>query len=176
MGANLHMALRKRERGAKILHAVIRLQPFLASLALPVLAGLLTSHLSGSADGYYQTLALPSFAPPGALFGVVWTILYLFMGLASYLIYTSRLSRSDRYSALTWFGLSLLVNYMWSFLFFRFHLLLFSACWIVIIFAVTALCTAVFYRIRPAAGVLMTPTLAWLVFAAVLNFSIAGLN
>lgn len=159
------------------MNAVIRLNPLLVSLSAPVLAGTAVAYLSGSSKGAYQSIALPRFAPPAAVFAAVWILLYLMMGLASYLIYTGRdISRSDRNSALAWYGCALLVGYMWSFLFFRFRLYAFSACWIAIIFVVTALCTAVFYRLRPAAGLLMAPALAWLAFAAVLNFSIASLN
>lgn len=159
------------------MHAVIRLYPFALHLAVPVGLGAATAYLSGNSEAFYHALILPRFAPPGWLFGVVWTILYLLMGAASYLIHTHRrLSHSDRNSALTLFGFALLVNYLWSFLFFRFRLFTLAACWTVVILVVTGLCTALFYRQRRSAGLLMVPAMAWLVFAGVLNFAVAALN
>lgn len=159
------------------MHAVIRLNTLLLHLAAPAVAGAASAFLAGNTSGVYQSLVLPRFAPPGAVFSIVWTGLYILMGVSAYLIYTARdISRSDRNSAMTLYVLALVTGYLWNFLFFRFRLFSFSALWIVVVFLVSALCTALFYRIRPTAGVLMAPTLAWLVFAGVLNFSIARLN
>lgn len=159
------------------MHAVIRLHTLLIHLLAPLVAGAASAFLAGNMAQVYQSLVLPRFAPPAAVFGVVWTGLYLLMGTGAYLIYTARnISRSDRNSAMTLYGFALLTGYIWNFLFFRFRLFTFSAWWIVVVFVVSALCTALFYRIRPTTGVLMAPTLAWLAFAGVLNFAIAGLN
>lgn len=159
------------------MHAVIRLTPFVLHLAAPVCLGAATAYLTGNNETFYSSLALPRYAPPGWLFGVVWAVLYLLMGLASYLVHTDRrLPRSDRNSALTLYGFALLVNLLWSFLFFKFRLFLLAACWCVIILAVTGLCTALFYRLRRPAGLLLVPAMAWLVFTGALNFSIAFLN
>lgn len=159
------------------MNAVVRLNPLLLHLTVPLAAGALTSRLSGNPGEVYRSLILPGFAPPAAIFVVVWTALYLLMGTASYLVAdNARLSRGDRRSALMLYGFALLTNLLWSILFFRFRLLTFGACWIVVVLAVTALCAAVFYRIRPAAGLLLVPVLVWMLFALVLNICIVVLN
>lgn len=159
------------------MHAVIRFNALLANLAIPLIMGIASAMMAGDIQAVYQSLALPRYAPPAAAFNIVWTGLYLLMGTGAYLIYTSRgISRIDRNAAMMLYAFALLTGYIWNFLFFRFRMFTFSSWWIVVVFAVTALCTALFYRIRPSAGALMAPTLAWLAFAGVLNFAIAALN
>lgn len=159
------------------MNTVIRATPLFVCLAAPTLLSAAVAHLSGNSPEFYHVLALPRFAPPSPLSGMVWTILYLLMGYASYLIYMRReLSHSDRNSALSLYGFSLLVHFLWSFLFFRFRLFWFSALWMVVVFVVTVLCAGVFHRICRPAGRLMFPVLAWMVFSGVVNVSIAVLN
>lgn len=159
------------------MHAVVRLKSLLFHLAVPLLLGMLSSWLSGNAKEVYASLVLPSFAPPAPVYAVVWTVLYLLMGLSAYLVSTAQgISRTDRRSALAFYGILLLINFLWSFLFFRFGLLTFSAVWSLLLLGVTVLCAALFYRIRPAAGLLLVPVILWTGFATALNFSIAALN
>ena len=159
------------------MHAVVRLNSLLFHLAVPILAGSISSQISGNAAAAYASLTLPGFAPPAILFPIVWTLLYLLMGLSAYLITTDRtISPQERRSALLLYGLMLVINCLWSPLFFRFHLYTLSAWWCVLLVGVTALTAAVFFRIRAAAGLLYLPVLLWLVFACVLNFAVAYLN
>lgn len=158
------------------MNAVVKLNPLLFHLALPVFLGSLSAQLSGNMAAY-GALVLPSFAPPAAVFGVAWMVLYLFMGMASYLIYTARgLSREDRAAMMALYGILLLINFMWSPLFFRFHMLALGAWWSVLLMMVTMLCALLYRRIRPVAGLLMAPVFVWTAYAAALCFSISALN
>lgn len=160
------------------MHAtVLRAKPLVVHLAIPLLTGFAAAYLSGNNRSLYESLRLPGWAPPAALFSVAWTVLYLLIGFAAYLVYTAdNIRRQDRRGAMGIYGLSLLANFLWSFLFFRFRLFAMAAWWIVIIFLTMALCTALFYHIRPWAGWLMGPVLIWLLYAGALNFSVALLN
>lgn len=159
------------------MHAVIRFRPLLVHLCAPVLLGMAAASLSGNNNAFYSALHLPHWALPHSMIHTIWTILYLLMGLSAYLVYSKQeISNSDRRCAMTFYGFALLANFLWSFLFFRFRLFTLAALWTIVVFVLLALCTMVFYRIRPWAGVLLAPTLAWLVFTGALNFSVAALN
>ena len=159
------------------MHAVVRLNPLLFHLALPVFVGTLSAKLSGDMAAVYQSLRLPAFAPPAAVFGVIWTILYLLMGLAAYLVSRARgRSREDRRAVMALYAMTLVTGAMWSLIFFRFRLPVLGAVWCVLLLCATALCSAVFRRIRPLAGLLMVPSLLWIAFAGALNITIVVMN
>lgn len=103
----------------------IRLKPLAVSVAVPLAGGLLSNWLSGDVRAVYESLDLPAFAPPAWIFGVVWPLLYLLLGIAAYLIWEKPAS-SARTQALTFYGAQLLLNFLWSPLFFRFGLFRFA--------------------------------------------------
>jgi tryptophan-rich sensory protein len=142
-----------------------------------VLAGSVSGWLSNSGYGneWFAALVKPSFMPPGWLFGVAWTILYALMGLALAMILALPPS-PRRKAALTLFFIQLALNFAWSPIFFGAHDIKLAS---VTIFAMAALAAAAagqFFRLRPLAGLLLVPYLAWLVFAATLNAAINNLN
>ena len=125
---------------------------------------------------WYRTLEKPSWNPPDAVFGPVWTILYLLMGVA--LVQIWRLDRGRRgvRLALALFALQLVLNAAWTLLFFGAHRpdLALAA---IVALALTILGTAIaFARLRPTAGALLVPYLAWVSFALLLNVEIVRLN
>ena len=130
----------------------------------------------GSQPGeWYAALNKPSWNPPSWVFGPVWTTLYVMMGVAAGLTWSARATRSGRVGFLL-FGLQLALNALWSWIFFRWHRLdlafvELTVLWVTILGTIIA-----FRRIRPLAGHLLLPYLAWVTFAGVLNFSIARLN
>ena len=145
-------------------------------VAIEVLGGL-SGWLSNSGygNGWFDALKKPSFMPPGAAFGIVWPILYALLGVALAMILTESTSER-RKNAVVLFFFQLVLNFAWSPVFFAGHDIVLAK---VIIFAMAAIAAAAagqFFRIRPAAGLLMVPYLAWLVFAAVLNTTIEQLN
>lgn len=130
---------------------------------------------STSVEGWFQTIQLPSFQPPNAAFPIAWTILYLSMGTAAWLVWR-RYGFSGARSALTLFFVQLALNLCWTPVFFGAQAILGGLILIVVIwFAVLATMIA-FWRKSSAAGMLFVPYLAWVSFATVLNFSIWQLN
>ena len=159
------------------MHSVVRLQPLLIHLGAPLLVGAASSYLTRDMAGVYGSLALPFFAPPAAAFPIIWTILYLVMGFAAYLVYTERrISRPDRNTTMTLYGLTLLVGGLFNLLFFRYRLFGVAAVWTIVMLAATGLCAALFYRIRPLAGKLFFPALGWLAYVSLISFSVAAMN
>ena len=145
-------------------------------VAIEVLGGL-SGWLSNSGygNGWFDTLQKPTFMPPGPVFGIVWPILYALLGIALAMILAEPPS-DRRKTALTLFFVQLALNFAWSPIFFAGHDITLAK---VVIFAMAALAAAAagqFFRIRRAAGLLMLPYLAWLVFAAVLTTTIERLN
>ena len=148
----------------------------LTVLAIEILGGL-SGWLSNSGYGndWFDTLQKPSFMPPGSAFGIVWPILYALLGLALAMILMEPPSDRRR-TALILFFVQLALNFAWSPVFFAGHDINLAK---VVIFAMAAFAAAAagqFFRIRPVAGLLMVPYLAWLVFAAVLTTTIQQLN
>ena len=149
----------------------------LACLVLIEVLGGLSGWLSNSGygNGWFDTLRKPMFMPPGWAFGVVWPILYALMGVALAMVLADRTSDRRRF-ALTLFFIQLALNISWSPIFFAAHEITLAK-WIIFVMAICAAGAAgQFLRIRQAAGLLMLPYLAWLIFAAVLNVTIEALN
>jgi tryptophan-rich sensory protein len=140
---------------------------------LCALAGVIGAYFEPGS--WYQTIAKPSFTPPNWLFPVVWPILYVCMGVAAWLIWKDY-GFSESRRALKWFGLQLVLNAGWSWLFFDRHSIATALgeillLWVAIIFTVL-----LFWNKNKWAGGLMIPYLIWVSFAAALNFSIWQLN
>lgn len=142
-------------------------------VVLGSISGLLSG--SGSDNSWYQSLAKPSFNPPGWVFGVVWPILYAMQGLALAMILNAR-GASNRGIAIGLFVAQFVLNLIWSPLFFGQHQVSLAFWVIIAMLLVAAATTYYFWRIRSVAGMLMLPYLAWLCFASMLNFSIDKLN
>ena len=130
---------------------------------------------SGYGNGWFDGLQKPSFMPPGWTFGVVWPILYALMGIAVAMILVEPPS-PRRQAALTLFFIQLVLNFAWSPIFFAAHDITTAKIVIFVMAATAAAAAGQFLRLRRAAGLLMTPYLAWLIFAATLNASIEQLN
>lgn len=148
------------------------------SCLLCLSAGALSS-LFTTADSlttWYAALTKPSFTPPGWLFGPVWTALYILMGLSFFLIWRKGLRSRPAAIALGCFITQLILNALWTPIFFYLHLILLAFIEILLLSAAIFLTILTFAKISPAAAVLLIPYLAWTVFAAILNASIYLLN
>ena len=115
----------------------------------------------------------PPLSPPGWLFPVVWTILYILMGIASYLVLTSG---KPNQTALTIYGVQLFFNFFWSILFFNMQSYLFAFIWLVILWLLIFATSILFHQISKLSGYLILPYLLWVTFAGYWNFSIYLLN
>lgn len=130
---------------------------------------------SGYGNGWFDALQKPSFMPPGWAFGVVWPILYALLGISVAMILAEPPS-PRRQAALTLFFIQLALNFAWSPIFFAGHDIVLANVVIFVMAVVTAVAARLFLKMRKAAGLLMVPYLAWLVFAATLNSTIESLN
>jgi benzodiazapine receptor len=142
-----------------------------------LLLGSLSGRISGSGYGnaWFDALEKPAIMPPGWVFGLAWTILYILLGLALALILHARGARG-RGSALALFLLQLGLNFAWSPIFFAYHEVG-AAFWTIAAMILLSLAAAIlFWRIRRTAALLMLPYLAWLGFAALLTWQIGALN
>jgi len=125
---------------------------------------------------WYKTLNKPFFSPPNWLFGPVWTILYLMMGISAYLIWEKGLKNKKVKEALLFFAVQLILNFSWSLIFFGLQLP-FSAFINIITLWLAILVTILrFNKISKTAGYLLIPYLLWVSFASVLNLAIVILN
>jgi tryptophan-rich sensory protein len=154
-----------------------RFLPFIVSLLITLVIGITASVFTApQIPGWYSTLHKPSFNPPSWLFAPVWTIIYIMIATAAYLVWQRR-EQTPLYRITTVvYSTQLLLNFSWSIIFFGLHqifgaLVVIILLWFVII--VNAIC---FAKISKAAGWLLLPYLLWVSFASVLNFSIFLLN
>ena len=140
-------------------------------LAVSFAAAALGGSASANAGDFYQQLTRPAWAPPSWLFAPVWTVLYLLMGVAAWLVWRERGFRQAR-MALSLFLLQLVLNAFWTWLFFVWHLGGLAFVEILVLWALI-LCTAgAFWRVRPIAGTLLIPYLVWVTFASALTYAI----
>ena len=152
----------------------IKLKPLLTSLALPLAAGGLSAALAGDIRAVYDSLLQPPLAPPGPVFPVVWTTLYLMMGVALYLVRDS--DSPEKPAAIRLFCAQLAVNAAWTPLFFRLEWFGFALLWLILLLALAIRTALLFSRIDKVAGLLLAPYLLWLTFAAYLNWGVYLLN
>lgn len=145
-------------------------------LALPVITGAVSALISSDSMKQFASLNQPPLSPPGWLFPVVWTVLYVLMGIASYIVYSSDAPKQEISHALTFYGLQLFFNFFWSIFFFNFGLYYFSFAWLVAMLVLIIITTVLFYQISKTAAYLMIPYIIWVVFAGYLNLGVALLN
>lgn len=128
-----------------------------------------------SAGSFYSQLVRPGWAPPGWLFGPVWTALFIMMGIAAWLVWRIGGFRGAR-AALSLFLVQLAFNALWSWLFFSWQLGAAAFVEIVLLWVLILATMTAFWRIRPLAGALLAPYLLWVTFASVLTFSVWRMN
>lgn len=143
------------------------------------LAGVVGGIASVGAPAFYAELLKPSFAPPAGVFGPAWLTLYTLMGFAAWLVWKERgrlAYASMVRPAITLFAIQLVANALWSWLFFGWHQGALAFACILLLIALVGATTWTFWRVRPMAGALLLPYLAWLLFAAALNYSVWQAN
>ena len=143
----------------------------LATLATGAIGALSTRH----ARAFYAGLVKPGWAPPGWLFGPVWTVLYLLMGVAAWLVWR-RAGWSGATTALSLFLAQLVCNALWSWIFFAWHRGDLAFAEIIVLFGLIVATVVAFDRVHRSAAVLLLPYLAWVTFAAALNLAIWRAN
>jgi benzodiazapine receptor len=145
------------------------------ALGCTALVGAAGALASIDAAGFYRLLHRPPWAPPAAVFGPVWTVLYVSMAVAAWMVVRARGWRASR-TALILFGVQLLSNALWSWLFFRWHLGAAAFVDVVVLLVLIVATGVAFARLRPLAGLLLLPYLLWVGFATALTFTVWQLN
>jgi tryptophan-rich sensory protein len=125
---------------------------------------------------WYATIAKPTWNPPSWVFGPVWTLLFVLMGVAASLVWARRGQSSVAQSALIAYGVQLVLNICWSYLFFGLESPGAAVVGIAALIIAILITIVLFWRVTPAAGWLMLPYLAWVSFASFLNFTVWRLN
>ncbi|HEY7005423.1 MAG TPA: TspO/MBR family protein [Sphingomicrobium sp.] len=152
-------------------------KPALVAIIAIELVGGLSGWLSNSgyANGWFAALDKPFFMPPGWTFGVVWPILYALLGVSLAIVLAEPPSDRRRLALILFFA-QLALNFAWSPIFFGAHDITLAK-WVIFLMTILAAAAAgQFLRLRKAAGLLLIPYLAWLIFAATLNITIEALN
>lgn len=140
-----------------------------------LLAGGIGALLGGNMDTFDE-INKPAFTPPAIVFPIVWTILYILMGISSYLVCANNTDKKFKKRACTIYIVQLVVNVLWSLFFFRLRWYLFSLIWLVILVVLVIWMSIKFYKIKPLAGYLQIPYVLWSVFALILTYSINVIN
>ena len=151
--------------------------PFIICLLIPLTIGAIGGWLTfESVKTWYITLNKPSFNPPNGIFGPVWTTLYILMGISSYLVWKQRKYVTGYNWAVIIYILQLILNLMWSYLFFYQHQIGFALIEIGVLLLAIIINSFIFYRINKTAGLLFIPYILWVSFASYLTYSIYILN
>lgn len=152
----------------------------LISLAVPLAVGGLSALLSMSGMQSFSQLSQPPLTPAPILFPIVWTLLYLMMGAASYLVYRAgKMKKSletQVIQALALYGVQLAVNFFWPLIFFRLGWYLTAFFWLALLWYLVFADITRFFPLSRAAGWLMIPYLLWITFAGYLNLGVYFLN
>lgn len=142
------------------------------SLAAPLAVGGLAALITKDNMLMFEVIEKPPLAPPGWLFPVAWTMLYILMGLASYRVWTSDARKAQKQTAGVYYALSLVFNFGWPIIFFNAEKYLAAFIWLCLMWIFTLLATVRFWKTDNAAGWLMLPYLLWTTFAGYLNMGI----
>lgn len=152
---------------------IIRL---LISLSLPLLIGAVSGLFTSNAiPEWYASLNHPAISPPNWIFGPVWTVLYILMGVSFYMIWNQPAGKAKSWALAVYF-IQLLLNFAWSFFFFYFKHIGLGLLDIVILWLCLPVMIALFYRIKPAAAYINIPYFLWVSFATILNAAFFKLN
>ena len=149
-------------------------KPYFKSIVLPLAVGGLSAVFTMKGMPYYEMQEKPFFTPPNIVFPIVWTILYIFMGISA-----ARVKQSNdpkKAKALKTYYLQLAVNFFWSVIFFGLHQYFLAFIWLLLLIILVAKMIREFAQIDVTAAKLQIPYLLWCCFAAALNFGVWWLN
>lgn len=143
---------------------------------LPLVIGLLSSMISGEAMKIYEDINRPPLSPPSMLFPIVWTILYLLMGIASAIIYSQEDNSDNRALGLVFHFVQLIFNFFWSIIFFNLRNYILALLFLILLWLTVFSMIMNYKKVNRAASIMNIPYLAWLTFAGYLNLMIFVLN
>lgn len=154
-----------------------KIKPYIISVAIALGVGALAAFLTRNSMNIYEEINTPPLSPPGFLFPIVWTVLYILMGIGSAKVYVK--GKEDGIfvsNALRVYALQLAVNFFWSLIFFNMRAFLFAFIWIILLWVLIIVMIKKFYEIDKLSAYLQVPYFLWVTFAAYLNLAIYLLN
>ena len=150
---------------------------FVINIAIPLAVGATGAFFTASSvKTWYTTLNKPSFNPPNTIFAPVWTTLYIIIGISAYLIWQKRHTIKHFPRTIAIYAIQLILNLMWSFIFFYAHQIGVALFEIIVLLLVVITNALTFYKIDKLAGLLFIPYILWVSFATVLTYNIFILN
>lgn len=154
----------------------IDIKKLIKSIALPLVVGAVAGFLTRGSMEDFELLNKPALSPPGWLFPVVWTVLYILMGISFYLVDEANATSKEISEAKRIYYFQLAVNFLWSFFFFNFQWYLFAFIWLLLLWVLVLVMIKRFAGISKVAAYLNIPYLLWVTFAGYLNLAIWLLN
>lgn len=151
----------------------IQWKSLITCLVIPLAVGGLSALFTRNGMEAFEVINKPTLTPPNWVFPIAWTILYILMGMASYLVL---IAQKPNCTALTVYGIQLAFNFLWSIIFFNLKMYLFAFIWLVLLWLLILATAVLFYPISKPAGYLILPYLLWVTFAGYLNYSVYLLN
>ena len=154
-----------------------KIKSYVIAIIIPLIIGGLSALFTMGNMNIYEELNTPALSPPSILFPIVWTVLYILMGISSGIIYnTETASIPQRKSSLYTYALSLIFNFFWSIIFFNMRAFLFAFIWLLALLFLIVRTIMKYYKINKTAALLQIPYLLWVTFAGYLNLAIWILN
>lgn len=147
------------------------------SILVPLLVGAVAGLFTSSGvNGWYAVANKPWFNPPNWIFAPMWTLLYILMGIAFFLVWKASADKNVKQTAMILFSIQLVINFFWSFIFFKLQQPGWAFAEIIFMWVMILLMILWFGKISATAAWLLVPYICWVSFAAVLNYSIWKLN
>lgn len=150
---------------------------YIISVAISLGVGIVSALLTRGNMNIYEEVSTPPLSPPSFLFPVVWTVLFVLMGISAAMVLTTGTSPLvKRKNALSVYGMSLFFNFFWSIIFFNLRAFLFAFVWLIVLLALIILTIVKYFKINRTAAYLQIPYALWVTFAGYLNLGIFILN
>lgn len=154
-----------------------KIKPYIISVVIALAVGGLSTLLTKNNMGVYDNIVRPALAPPMAVFPIVWSILFILMGISSGIVWVNRAKNPEAaFEALRVYGLQLMINFFWSIIFFNMQAYLFAFIWLILLWIFILIMIVKFKKISPLASYLQIPYLLWVTFAGYLTLMIYLLN
>ena len=154
-----------------------KIKPYVISILIALGVGGLSSFLTRNNMYVYEIINRPTLSPPMILFPIVWSILFILMGISSAIVWVKRKDNSDAaIDALKTYALQLIVNFFWTIIFFNMQAYLFAFIWLLLLLVLIIIMVVQFKKISPLAGYLQIPYVLWVAFAGYLTLMVYILN
>ena len=154
-----------------------KIKPYILSILIALGVGGLSAFLTRNSMDLYSDIIRPPLSPPSILFPIVWTILFILMGISAAMIYTNETAPEyQKKSALYTYAISLIVNFFWSIIFFNMRSFLFAFVWLILLLYLIIKTIIKYKKIEPVAAYLQIPYAIWVTFAGYLTLAIFILN